>query len=97
MKAPPCAFSEIVGKIQVLTMEVHTALSMEELEAKLEGFFGAGGLGLDSREESADRLFFEGGGGHVTATLHTEGDRTLLRITTSGWTLQVKRFVDKLP
>jgi hypothetical protein len=97
MKAPPCAFNEIVGKIQSLTMEVRTPLSADELRARLSGFFGAGGLGLDIGEDPAGRLLFEGGGGHVTATLHREGDGTLLRISTRGWAAPVKRFVDGLP
>jgi hypothetical protein len=96
MKAPPCAFNEIVGKIQVLSMEVRTPLPAEELDARLRACFGAGGLGLDCKEP-AGRLLFEGGGGHVTATLHREGDRTLLRISTSGWAVPVKRFVAELP
>jgi len=97
MKAPPCAFNEIVGKIQVLTLEVRTALPAEELGARLRACFGAGGLGLDLREEPPGSLLFEGGGGHVTATLHPEGGGTLLRISTSGWAVPVKRFVTGLP
>jgi len=97
MQAPPCAFNEIVGKIQVLTMEVRTPLPAEELDERLRACFGAGGLGLDLKEVPAGRLLFEGGGGHVTATFQREGDRTLLRISTSGWATPVKRFVDGLP
>jgi len=97
MKAPLCAFNEIVGKIQSLTMEVRTPLSVDELGARLSGFFGVGGLGLNLREGSPGRLLFEGGGGHVAATLHREGDVTLLRISTTGQAVQVKRFVSELP
>jgi len=97
MKAPPCAFNEIVGKIQVLTLEVRTALSAEELDARMRACFGAGGLGLDLEEETAGRLRFGGGGGHVTAAFRPDGDRTLLRISTSGWAEPVKRFVTGLP
>ncbi len=42
MKAPPCQFNEIVGKIKVLSMEVRTSLSMEELAERLNEFFGKG-------------------------------------------------------
>ena len=97
MKAPPCAFNEIVGKIRVLTLEVRTPLAAEELEARLKAFFGAEGLGLNCKAEPAGRLLFEGGGGQVTATLRRDGDRTLLRISAGGWAAQVKRFVDELP
>ena len=97
MKAPPCAFSEMVGKIQVLTLEVRTALSAEVLDARMRACFGAGGLGLNLEEEPTDRLTFTGGGGHVSATLRPDGGGTLLRIVTSGWAVQVKRFVNELP
>jgi hypothetical protein len=97
MKAPPCAFNEIVGKIQVLTLEVRTVLPAEELGTRLRACFGAGGLGLDLREEPPGSLLFEGGGGSVTATLHPDGSRTHLRIVTSGWAVPVKRFVTGLP
>ena len=97
MKAPPCAFNEIVGKIQVLTLEVRTPLTAEDLGARLRACFGAGGLGMNLEEEPPGRLLFAGGGGHVTAILHPEGDWTLLRISTSGWAAPVKRFVADLP
>jgi len=97
MKAPPCAFNEIVGKIRALSMEVRTPLPAGELCVRLRACFGAGGLGLDLEEEPAGRLHFEGGGGHVTAAFRPDGDRTLLRISTSGWAAPVKRFVTGLP
>ena len=97
MKAPPCQFNEIVGKIKMLNMEVRTALSMEELEKRLKTFFGKGGLGLEIREECPGRLVFSGGGGHVTATWCPEGEKSLLRIVTSEWAVPVKKFIDGLP
>ena len=42
MKAPPCQFNEIVGKIKMLSMEVRTSLSTEELAMRLKEFFGTG-------------------------------------------------------
>jgi hypothetical protein len=97
MKAPHCPFNEIVGKIQVLTLEVRTALSMEEVLSRLKGFFGVGGLGLELKETHAGRLIFTGGGGHVTAAFCAEAEKTLLKIVTSGWAVQVKKFIDGLP
>ncbi len=97
MKAPPCAFNEIIGKIQVLTLEVRTSLPAGELDSRLRACFGAGGLGLDLQEEPTGRLTFTGGGGHVSATLRPGGGGTLLRIATSGWAVPVRRFVTGLP
>ena len=97
MKTSPCQFNEIVGKIKVLSMEVRTSLSMEELAEQLKGFFGKGALGLVLKEDCPDRMTFEGGGGHVTAAFCAEAEKTLLKIVASGWAIQVKRFVDDLP
>ena len=97
MKAPSCQFNEIVGKIKVLSMEVRTSLSMIELAERLNDFFGKGGLGLEIREECPGRLTFSGGGGHVTAAFCAEAEKTLLKIVTSGWAVQVKKFIDALP
>jgi hypothetical protein len=97
MKAPPCPFNEIVGKIKMLNLEVRTALSGEELEERLKHFFGKGGLGLEIREECPGRLAFSGGGGHVTAAWCPEGEKSLLRIVTSEWAAPVKKFIDGLP
>jgi hypothetical protein len=97
MKAPLCQFNEIVGKIKMLNMEVRTALSVEEIEKQLKEFFGEGGLGLEIKEECPGGLTFTGGGGHVTATFCAEGEKSLLRVVTSEWAAQVKKFIDRLP
>ena len=75
MKAPPCQFNEIVGKIKMLSMEVRTSLSMEELADRLKEFFGKGALGLALKEDCPGRMTFEGGGGHVTATFCAESGK----------------------
>lgn len=97
MKAPPCNFNDIVGKIKILTMEVRTILSTEELAERLKESFDRGGLGLELKEQGPDCLTFTGGRGYVTATFGMEGGKTLLRIVTSEWAVQVKKFVTELP
>jgi hypothetical protein len=97
MKAPSCPFNEIVAKIKMLTLEVRTVLSENELSERLRIFFGACGLGLGVKVDGPGHLTFEGGGGYVAANFYTEGNRTLLRIVTNGWAVQVKRFVTELP
>jgi len=97
MKAPSCPFNEIVAKIKVLTLDVRTALSEDELSDRLRRFFGDGGLGLEVKVDGPGRLTFEGGGGYVAVKFCAEGARTLLKIVTNGWAVQVKRFVTELP
>jgi hypothetical protein len=97
MKAPPCQFSEIAGKIKSLSMEVRTALSTEELGERLKAFFGKDGLGLELKTHSPDGLTFEDDAGIVTAAFFAEEDKTRLRIVTNGWAVAVKKFVAELP
>ncbi|HEX7539609.1 MAG TPA: hypothetical protein VF358_04830 [Syntrophales bacterium] len=97
MKVPPCPFDEIVGKIKMLSMEVRTSLSTEELADRLNEFFEQGGLGLELKEVAPGRLTFTGGGGTVTVTFRAEGGKTLLKIVTSGWVVPAKKFIDNLP
>lgn len=97
MKAPRCEFNEIVGKIQVLSMEVRTPLEPAAVEERLKAFFGEGGLGLELTEEGPGQWIFRRDGGHVAASFCPVGGKTLLRIVTSGWAVPVKKFVDGLP
>ncbi len=97
MKAPPCQFSEIVGKIQVLSLKASSSLSEEELSVRLREWFGKGGLGLEMKSDGPGRLTFEGAGGHVSATFRAEGSRTRLSVVTRGWAVQVKKFFAELP
>jgi hypothetical protein len=97
MKAPPCQFNEIVGKIKVLSMEVRTALSPDELAERLKTFFGKEGLGLELKEDRPGCITFAGGGGYVSTDFCPEGEKTRLHIVTSERAVQVKTFVSGLP
>ena len=80
----------------MLTMEVRTRKTTDEVIQKLKRFFGEGGLGLDLREETSTCLTFEGGGGHVTASVCEEGRETCVDLTTREWDYQVKEFSARL-
>jgi len=75
---------------------VETKLSAEEIMEKAAGFFGEGGLGLDSVERNPCCVSFEGGGGHVTVTV-TEGEKkSMLELETREWDYQVKQFMREI-
>ena len=97
MKTPPCQFNRMLGKMKVLSMEAHTGLSMEDLSARLRAYFGEGGLGLELKVNGPARYNFQSDRGFVSAVLGPAGDKTLLRITTNDWAVQVKTFVSELP
>ena len=97
MKAPLCPFHEIVRKVKLLSMDVRTGLSAEDLSARLRAYFGRDGLGLAMKEGGPVRYTFEGNRGFVSAVIRPVGEKTLLRITTSDWTGPVKKFVAGLP
>ena len=81
----------------MLNLEVRTKLSQEEVIQQSKKFFGKGGLGLEIAEETPQCLTFEGGGGYVTATLCSEGDKTRINLVTQEWDYQVKKFAAGLP
>jgi hypothetical protein len=81
----------------MLNLEIKTKLSAEEALRRLKKFFGEGGLGLSLAEETGQCLSFEGGGGHVTATLCQEGATTRISLTTQEWDHQVREFASRLP
>jgi len=81
----------------MLNLEVKTKLSQEETVQHLKKYFGKEGLGLEITEETPQCVNFEGGGGHVTATICLEGDKTRIDLVTKEWDYQVKKFVSNLP
>jgi predicted glycoside hydrolase/deacetylase ChbG (UPF0249 family) len=81
----------------MLNLDVKTKLKQEEVMQRLKKFFGKGGLGLDITEEAPQCLTFEGGGGHVTATLCTEEGKIRINLVTQEWENQVKKFASDLP
>ena len=81
----------------MLNLEVKTKLSTEEVTKRARRFFGKDGLGLEVSEENPQCLSFEGGGGYVTATLCSEGEKTRVTLVTQEWDFQVKEFASSLP
>jgi hypothetical protein len=81
----------------MINLEVKTKLKQEELIARLKKFFGKGGLGLEIAEETPQCLTFEGGGGHVTATVCPEEGKTRINLVSQEWDSQVKKFASDLP
>jgi len=81
----------------MLNLEVKTKLSQRETIQQLKNYFGKGGLGLEIAEETPQCINFEGGGGHVIATVCQEGDKTRIDLVTQEWDYQVKKFVADLP
>jgi hypothetical protein len=80
----------------MLNLEVKTKLTEKEVVDELKKFFGKGGLGLDLTDEGPQCLYFEGGGGHVSANLCPEEGKTRINLVTQEWDYQVKAFASKL-
>ena len=81
----------------MINLEVKTKLKQEEAMDRLKKFFGKGCLGLEIAEEAPQCLTFEGGGGHVTATLCPEEGKTRISLVSQEWDSQVKKFASSLP
>jgi len=80
----------------MLNLEIVTGLSQEEVIKRLKAFFSGKEMGLDLKEETAQCLTFEGGGGFVTATLCSEEGKTRVDLVTREWEYQVKQFASKI-
>ena len=81
----------------MINLEVKTKLKQEDVFERLKKYFGKEGLGLDIAEESPEGLLFQGGGGHVTATLCTEEGKTRINLVSQEWEYHVKEFAAGLP
>jgi hypothetical protein len=81
----------------MLNLDVRTKAAEKEVIEQLKNYFGKGGLGLELTEEGPQCLTFEGGGGHVTATLCQEEGKTRINLVTQEWDFQVKKFASSLP
>ena len=81
----------------MLNLDVKTKLKQEEVIQRLKKYFGKGGLGLDITEEAPQCLTFEGGGGHVTATVCSAEGKIRINLVTQEWEYQVKKFASSLP
>ena len=80
----------------MLNLDVRTKAAEKEVIEQLKNYFGKGGLGLALTEEGPQCLTFEGGGGHVTATLCPEEGKTRVNLVTQEWDFQVKQFGSRL-
>jgi hypothetical protein len=80
----------------MLTLEVKTKLSQEEIMDRAKRYFGEGGLGLHLKDENPQCVNFEGGGGYVSATVCEEGGETRVDLVTQEWEYQVKEFASKI-
>ena len=77
---------------------VETKLRPEEAIKKATAYFGEGGLGLEIVEQDPCCAYFEGGGGHVSATVGTvEGKKkTTVILETREWDYHVKQFMREI-
>ena len=81
----------------MLNLDVRTKVAEKEVIEQLKKYFGKGGVGLELTDEGPQCLTFEGGGGHVTATLCQEEGKTRINLVTQEWDFQVKKFASSLP
>jgi len=94
MKAPPCRFDRMLGKMKMLSVEFRSDLKPEEIVERLKAYFERD-LGLDVTEEKPGCLTFEGGG-FVTASICEDKKKTKVRIVTREWAQKVRDFVSRL-
>ncbi|MFO7716110.1 hypothetical protein [Desulfosarcina sp.] len=80
----------------MLKMEATSKKPPQQVIGQMKAYFGDGGLGLNLVDDTAGCLRFEGGGGHVAATLCSDHDLTRVILETREWEIHVRRFVQSL-
>ena len=77
----------------MIRMTAKTKMSPEETIKRAVAFFGAGGYGLEVKEQSAGYVYFEGGGGGVEVKAVAEGKGASVELVSREWDYQVKEFL----
>ncbi len=77
-------------------MTTKTKLSPKETIKRALAFFGPGGYGLAVKEQSADYICLEGGGGVVEVTASAQGKGASVELVSREWDYQVKKFIDTI-
>ncbi|MBN1582649.1 MAG: hypothetical protein JXA89_18205 [Anaerolineae bacterium] len=74
---------------------VETKLDPEKAIEKAVAYFGKGGVGLETTDQSACCARFEGGGGHVAVTV-SNGVKTRVDLETREWDYDVRQFMRRI-
>ena len=80
----------------MLKMATKTKLSPEETIKRAVDFFGAGGYGLEVKEQDDTHACFEGGGGGVDVSACAEEKETSVELVSREWDYQIKEFIGKI-
>ena len=80
----------------MLKIVTKTKLNPEEAIKRAVEFFGPGGYGLETKNQTPDCAYFEGGGGGVNVTACTDEKGTSVELESREWDYQVKEFIRKI-
>ena len=80
----------------MLKIGTKTKLTSEEAIKRAVEFFGAGGYGLEVKEQQLNCVSFEGGGGGVKVTACIEEKGTSRELVSREWDYQVREFIRKI-
>jgi hypothetical protein len=82
--------------IHVSTETRHTPA---QVLARAVSYFGAEGLGLEIKQQAADSLLFQGGGGYVqvrTSQAAETNNKTTVDIESREWEHHAEQFLDRV-
>jgi len=80
----------------MLKLSIRTKVRPGEVVKRALEFFGPGGYGLKVVEQNDTCASFEGGGGGVFITAHTDEKGTSVELETREWEYQVKEFAQRI-
>jgi hypothetical protein len=80
----------------MLKMAAKTKLKPEAVIKRALAFFGPDGYGLQLREQSADYICLEGGGGIVEVSASAAAKGSSVELVSREWDYQLKEFLGSI-
>ena len=81
----------------MLKLTTETKRAAADVLAQAVAYFGPDGLGLETAEQDANSVTFQGGGGGVIVEVKPgESGKATVDLTSREWDFQVQQFLEKI-
>jgi hypothetical protein len=81
----------------MLKLSTETKRAAADVLAQAVAYFGPNGLGLETTEQDAGSVTFQGGGGGVIVEVKPgEQGKATVDLTSREWDFQIRQFLEKI-
>ena len=82
----------------MIRMSKKTKKSQQDIQKRLDQYFGKNGLGLDAVKHIPFCAYFEGGGGFVAVDISEDKDSSyhVVEIQSREWEYDTRRFLNRI-